>query len=211
MKHLAGILGSIAIVAMLVSVNIFYAKEESSEAKTTPTEDVPSETVMAESISVSSEPIISSKVQWISFEEALERNKENPRKIFIDVYTDWCGWCKRMDKNTFENEKVATLLNEKYYAVKLDAEQKEDIEFDGRTFKFVPEGRNGYHELAASLLNGKMSYPTVVFLDEEFRLITPVPGYQQPQDLHPILQFIGDSHYKNTEWESFIAQYKSPF
>jgi len=211
MKHLPGIIGSIVIVALLVSVNLFYAKEKSSESKTTLQEKETPKTAIAESASISPELITSSKVQWMSFEEALKKGKENPRKIFIDVYTDWCGWCKRMDKTTFDNEKVAALLNEKYYAVKLDAEQKGDIEFDGRTFKFIAEGRNGYHELAASLLNGKMSYPTVVFLDEEFRLITPVPGYQQPQDLHPILQFIGDSHYKNTKWESFIEQYKSPF
>ena len=66
--------------------------------------------------------IIAEKVQWMSFEEAVAKNKLEPKKIFVDVYTDWCGWCKKMDAGTFNNPVVAKYLNEKYYNVKLDAE-----------------------------------------------------------------------------------------
>ena len=69
-------------------------------------------------------------VNWITFEEAVKKSKAEKRPIFIDVYTDWCGWCKVMDKNTFNDPAVAKLLNEKFYAVKFDAEQKEDVVFD---------------------------------------------------------------------------------
>ena len=150
-----------------------------------------------------------SKVQWMTFEEAVEANKKDPKKLFIDVYTDWCGWCKVMDKNTFNHPQIAKYLNENFYNVKLDAEQKEDIIFNGTTFKFVSSGRKGYHELAAALMNGKLSYPTVVFLDEKLNMIQPLPGYQKPEQLDPILRFIGDDHYLNTEWEEFQKQYKS--
>ncbi len=151
------------------------------------------------------------EIEWISFEEAIERNKKEPKKIFIDVYTDWCGWCKRMDQTTFKNEVISKLVSEHYYAVKLDAEQKEAIEFDGNTFKFVANGRRGYHELAAALLQNKLSFPTVVFLDEQMRMIQPIPGYQQPQSLAPILQYIGEDHFKKTSWEDFQKTYKSQF
>ena len=114
-----------------------------------------------------------SVINWMTFEEAMEKNKTEPRKIFIDVYTDWCGWCKVMDKKTFSNPIIAEYMNDKYYAVKLDAEQREDIEFNGTTFKFVAQGSRGYHELAAALLNGKLSYPTVVFMVEEFYSLHP--------------------------------------
>ncbi len=66
------------------------------------------------------------KIKWMSIEEAYELTltEEHPKKIFIDVYTDWCGWCKRMDKATFQNEEVAAYMNMHYYNVKFDAEQK---------------------------------------------------------------------------------------
>src|SRR5579859_5804868 len=101
-------------------------------------------------------------VKWMSFEEAVEKAKTEKRKIFIDVYTDWCGWCKVMDKNTFTDAAVAKMLNEKFYAVKLDAEQTGDITFRGTTFKFVPYGNKGVHQLAAALLNNQLSYPNFV-------------------------------------------------
>ncbi len=152
-------------------------------------------------------------IQWISFEEAAKRVQEpgNTKKVFIDVYTDWCGWCKVMDKKTFNHPEVAKYMTEKFHMVKLDAEQKEDIEFKGTTFKFVPSGRNGYHELAASLLQGELSYPTVLFMDEELRLITKVPGFQPASNFYAIAQYFGEDHYISQKWEDFQATYKAPF
>lgn len=152
-----------------------------------------------------------SPVKWMTFEEALEKSKTEKRKIFIDVYTDWCGWCKVMDKNTFSEPNVAKILNEQFYPVKFDAEQKEDVVFNGTTFKFIPSGRNGYHQLAAALLNNQLSYPTVVFLDEEFRMIQPLAGYQKAPEFHKIIQFIGEDHYKKTKWDEWHSIYKSPY
>ena len=95
-------------------------------------------------------------IHWLSFEQAVElqAQESNSKKIFIDVYTDWCGWCKKMDKNTFQNPEVAAYMKEHFYMVKLDGEGKEPIVFKAQTFSFVPSGRNGYHELAANLLQG---------------------------------------------------------
>lgn len=150
-------------------------------------------------------------VKWMTFEEALEKSKTEKRKIFIDVYTDWCGWCKVMDKNTFSEANVAKILNEDFYPVKFDAEQRENVVFNGTTFKFVASGNSGYHELAAALLNNKLSYPTVVFLDEEFRMIQPLAGYMKPEEFHRIVQFIGKDHYKTVTWKDWQGQYKSPY
>lgn len=152
-----------------------------------------------------------SPVAWMTFEEAIEKSKTEKRKIFIDVYTDWCGWCKVMDKNTFSEPKVAKILNEQFYPVKFDAEQKEDVVFNGTTFKFIPSGSKGYHQLAAALLNNQLSYPTVVFLDEDFRMIQPLAGYQKAPEFHKIIQFIGEDHYKKTKWDEWQSIYKSPY
>ena len=153
----------------------------------------------------------SGPVNWMSFEQALEKSKTEKRKIFIDVYTDWCGWCKVMDKNTFSEPLVAKILNEKFYPVKFDAEQTGDIEFSGTTFKFVPSGNKGTHQLAMALLNNQLSYPTVVFLDEEFRMIQPLPGYQKAEEFHKIIQFIGEDIFKKMKWSEYQSVYKSPY
>ena len=150
-------------------------------------------------------------VKWLSFEQAIEKSKTEKRKIFIDVYTDWCGWCKVMDKNTFSEPNVSKILNEEFYPVKFDAEQREDVIFNGTTFKFVASGNGGYHQLAAALLNNKLSYPTVVFLDENFAMIQPLSGYQKPQEFHKIIQYIGEGHYKTLTWTDWQGKYKSPY
>ncbi len=145
------------------------------------------------------------KVNWLTWEEAIERSKQDaqPKKLFVDVYTDWCGWCKKMDKDTFQNPEVAAYMNSNFYMVKLNAEQKQDIVYNGRTFKFIASGRRGYHELAAALLQGRMSYPTVVFLDEQQRILSPVPGYQKPDGFLKIAKFFGDNIYKDKSWEEY--------
>ena len=150
-------------------------------------------------------------VKWLTFEEAIQKSQKEKRPVFIDVYTDWCGWCKVMDKNTFNDPQVSKLLNEKFYAVKFNAEQREDVVFDNHTFKFVASGRSGYHELAAALLNNQLSYPTVVFLDEDFKMIQPLAGYRKAPEFHPIAQFIGEGHYKTVKWDEWQKKYKSPY
>lgn len=145
------------------------------------------------------------QVNWVSWDEAvaLTKNEGNTKKVFIDVYTDWCGWCKKMDKDTFQNPQVAAYMNENFHMVKMDAEGKEPIEYNGKTFKFVPSGRRGYHELAAALLNGRMSYPTVVFMDEDLNMLSPVPGYQKVEPFMQIARYFGDNIYKTQDWKTY--------
>lgn len=152
-----------------------------------------------------------SEVQWMSFQEAIEKNKKKPKKIFIDVYTDWCGWCKVMDKQTFTDPYIISYLNENYYAVKMNAEKNEKINFKGKEYNFVAQGTKGYHELAAELMSGRMSYPTVVFLDEKMDLLQPIPGFRKPEEMDLILNYFGGNHYKAVSYDVFQQQYKSPY
>lgn len=161
--------------------------------------------------SVAPDEEVESGVNWISFEKAIELNKENPKKLLIDLYTDWCGWCKVMDRETYSKEDISTYINENFYPVKFNAEQRESVEFDGHTFKFIAQGRRGVHELAAALTNNKLSYPTTVFMDEKLRIISPVPGYLKPQDMEPLLSFIVEEHYKDRtkSYQEYKNNYKS--
>ncbi|MBL6655980.1 MAG: DUF255 domain-containing protein [Flavobacteriaceae bacterium] len=147
-----------------------------------------------------------SGIEWMSIEEAeaLVKTADNPKKIFIDVYTDWCGWCKKMDQVTFNNPEVSDYMNANFYMVKFNAESKDDVFVKGTTFSFVPSGRRGYHELAVALTQGKLSYPTVVFLDPELNMITPLPGFRTAQPFLQVAKFIGDNVYQHTSWEDYV-------
>lgn len=148
------------------------------------------------------------KIKWYSWEEAIELNKTNQKKIFIDVYTDWCGWCKRMDASTFKDPEVVQYMNENFYAVKFDAEQKKEINYKGHMMKYVSKGRRGYHELAYSLLDGRMGYPAFVYLAEDEKRITVSPGYKDAQTIMKELVFIGEDHFKTTSFDDFVKGYK---
>lgn len=150
-----------------------------------------------------------SPVKWYGIEEAFSLTKKEPRKIMIDVYTDWCSWCKVMDNKTFSNPLIADYLNKNYYPVKFNAEQKGNILLDGKTYKFVANGSRGYHELAYELLNGRLGYPSVVFLDEKANMIQPLQGYVQAKQFDGIIRFIGGDYYKTKTWEDFQAEFAS--
>lgn len=136
-------------------------------------------------------------VKWYTMEDALKANQKEPKKFFVDVYTDWCGWCKVMDKNTFTDPKVADYLNEHFYPVKFDAEQKEAITVNGKTYEWVNGGRRGVNTLAYALLNGRLSYPSVVYLTEKLESIRVSPGYKTPDQILPELQYAAEEAYMN--------------
>jgi thioredoxin-related protein len=147
-------------------------------------------------------------IKWLTVEEALEKSKTEKRKIFVDVYTDWCGWCKHMDSTTFKDAAVVNYINEKYYPVKFNAEQTADIIYKGKTYKLVKQqGGRGYHELAALWLNNRLSYPTTVVLNEDQDLIQPIQGYQDNKKMDAILHYFGTDNHKKTPWEKYEKNY----
>ena len=153
-------------------------------------------------------PIIGNaqKINWMTFQEAVELNKTAPKKIFIDMYTDWCGWCKKMDQTTFQNPEVVAYMNDNYYAVKFDAEMNDTIVFGGYTFvnEGGTNGRKGTHQLAAALLQGRLSYPSYVFMNEQNQLITVAPGYMEANEFLPILKYIGTNAYLKQSFKDYI-------
>ncbi len=153
----------------------------------------------------SEETAAQDEIKWYTWEEAVELQDNKPKKVFIDMYTDWCGWCKRMDATTFKDPEVVKYMNEHFYPVKFDAEQKEEIVFQGHTFKFINQGRKGVHELAATLLDGRLGYPSFVYLDESFQRITISPGYKPADKIIVELKYIAGEHYKDTSFQDFQA------
>lgn len=140
-------------------------------------------------------------VAWLSVDEAVARSKNEPRPILVDVYTGWCGWCKRMDKSTYADSAIVAYINRTFWAIKFDAEQKDSLVFNGRVFRYVTERKA--HEFALSLLSEQMSYPSTVFLNPDFSMIQPIAGYLDPASMAPILAYIGEGANRTTEWKDF--------
>ncbi|MBL7719576.1 MAG: DUF255 domain-containing protein [Flavipsychrobacter sp.] len=128
------------------------------------------------------------EVNWMTLDEVQAAMKKEPRKVLIDFYTSWCGWCKVMDRKTYSNPDVIKYINEKFYAVKFDAERKDTVMFLGKAYSF-PIGNNA-NELALELLQGRLSYPSTVFLTEGFQSPTVVPGYLDVGKMEMVLKFL---------------------
>jgi len=159
-------------------------------------------------------PKIAESVRWMSFNEAVKLNKEHPKKIFIDVYTQWCGWCKRMDATTYTDPAVVSYMNKNFYAVRLDAETRDTFRFDNHIFVNPKTERGSVNELAYSLLDGKMMYPTTVYLDEKFNRLSVAPGYLDVDDLKPVLIYFAENKYKTQTYDDYkksleVAQTKT--
>ncbi|MTB50913.1 DUF255 domain-containing protein [Lewinella sp. W8] len=141
----------------------------------------------------------------MSWEEAIAKHRQQPKKILVDVYTDWCGYCKKMDKTVFADPKIAEYISNNFYAVKLDAEQRAKITYDGHTFNFNQSyGRRGAHELAVALLDGRMSYPSLVYLDESRSRISISPGFKPADRFIHELAFIRDEHYRSKTYQEYL-------
>lgn len=157
--------------------------------------------------SVSAQVAISPKIKWLTFEEAeLEaRQAKAPRKLLVELYTDKCGWCKKMDLSTFQNEFIAHYVNENFYPVKFNAELRKDIHFNSQIFKL---DKSGYHELAIALTMGDLAFPTLVFLDEDYQIIQPIQGYQTVDELERIMFYFANNMHKTTPWNTFVQHYQ---
>ncbi len=121
--------------------------------------------------------------KWHSINDLATLQQKNPKKVLIDIYTDWCKWCKVMDEQTFGDEALRNYLKEEFYLIKLNAEDKNAIQFKGKEYKFVASGRRGYNTLAAELLEGKMAYPSLVVLDKELNILDVMKGFKDATTL----------------------------
>lgn len=155
------------------------------------------------------------EINWVTLEKAVELQQKEPRKIIMDFYTNWCGPCKLLDRNTFKNKDVTKYINKNYYAVKFNAEGDDVVNFKANKFinpKYDPakaNKRNYSHELTQYF---KVSaYPTMVFLDEEDNLITQVKGYKTPQQLELYLKMFYKNDYKNMKSQEDFNAYHQAF
>lgn len=154
------------------------------------------------------------EIEWMTMNQALEAQEKEPKKIFMDAYTHWCGPCKMLDKNTFSHKDVIAYINKHYYPVKFNAEGNEKIDFKGQVFENPQydanrNGRNSPHQLTRALkIKG---YPSLVFFDEEANLLAPVSGYRTPKQLELYLKLFAKEEYKKMTSQEAFASYEKNF
>ncbi|MCB0644037.1 MAG: DUF255 domain-containing protein [Phaeodactylibacter sp.] len=147
-------------------------------------------------------------IQWVTWEQALAMQQVEKRKIIVDIFTDWCVWCKRME-DTFQQEAIANYVNQHYYAIKFNAEQKDDITFKGKTYRFVNSGKKGYHELAAEITQGRLGYPSIVFMDEDLAVIQAINGYKEADEFEMIITYFAEDYHRKMPWEKYTRMYET--
>ena len=146
-----------------------------------------------------SDPTGDDRIYWMTYEEVIAAQAKQPKKVFVDVYTNWCGWCKRMDQTTFRDPKIVKALNNEYYAVKLNAASDKSFSLNGKDMT--------YRQLARSFK--ATGYPTTVYLNSDLSVIQSIPGYQKAESLDMILAYFGGDHHMKTTWPEFQKSYQS--
>jgi thioredoxin-related protein len=145
------------------------------------------------------------KIQWMTLSQAQAKQAQAPRPILIDLYTDWCGWCKVMDKKTYAQSDVAKYINEHYYPVKLDAEGKESLTWRGRSFGYNASAR--IHNFAIFLTNGQLSFPQTIFIMPGDQQPQAIPGYLEVKDMELLLKYFGEGHYGKTPFPDYQKKF----
>lgn len=142
-------------------------------------------------------PAFAGEVRWQGWDAGLAAASANKRYILVDVYTDWCGWCKRMDKDVYAREDVSEYLNSHFVTVKLNAESHQSMSYQG-------EARTARGIAAGFRVN---SYPTTIFLSAKGEHLTNVPGYLPADRFLLLLRYIGDGHMeKGVSWADYSAR-----
>lgn len=142
------------------------------------------------SIFASFTPADSPKINWITVQQLHELYAKEPRPVLFDIYTDWCGWCKEMDRTTYRNEKLVNYINSHYYAVRYNAESRDTVTYNGKTYHY--NERIQTNDLALYLTFGRPEYPTTVFLGTLDAQPAPLSGYMKPKAMEAPLKFFGE-------------------
>lgn len=140
-------------------------------------------------------PAAHAEVRWRTWDDGLAAAKKSRRRVIVDVYTNWCGWCRRMDADVYGRADIAAYLAEHFVTVKLNAESNDTAHRDDRPMTA--------RSLAASYRVN--SYPTTIFLDSSGGHLATLPGYVPPEKFLLLLRWMGDGAMDaGVKWEDWV-------
>ncbi len=138
-------------------------------------------------------PLGEKTIVWSNIADGSALSASTNKVMLIDVYTDWCTWCKKMDKDTYHTPEISDYVNQKFVPIRLNAESQESRFFGGQNIT----------DSVLALALGVQEYPTTIFVTPEGTPITSVPGYIPPADFKQMLRFIGEGAYKHMDFEQY--------
>ncbi len=150
-------------------------------------------------------------VKWLTFKEAQEKNKQVQKPFLVDIYTDWCGWCKHMMKTTYSNPNIAGYINANFYPVKFDAETKDTVEYNGKIYKPTSREPKTPHELAIKFLGNSLSYPSTMFITNNFEYNLLTQGFLEDKKIEPVLVFMVENAWRTSPFEEFNKHFNHAF
>jgi thioredoxin-related protein len=145
-------------------------------------------------------------LKWMNLEQAAASLQKEKRPVLIDLYTDWCGWCKVMDKKTYSNKNVAQYVQDKFYPVKVNAESKDAITWNGKTYHFNSDYRS--NEFAVYVTRGRLEFPTTIIIPNDGEP-QAIPGYLEPKELELIVKYFGEGGYGKVPFDEFQKSFKA--
>ena len=137
-----------------------------------------------------------SRVSWVGFDEGVKLSKESGKKMLVDVYTDWCTWCKKMDSEVYTAPEVQSAIEKHFVAVKLNAESAKTLSYKGTKMTETQFSRSA----------GVTGYPATLFMNETHEPITIVPGFISSDRFALILRYVGEDHYKTTPFQNYLSE-----
>ena len=145
-------------------------------------------------------------IKWMTLDEAIIKLQKEKKPLLIDLYTDWCGWCKVMDKKTYSDKHVAEYVSDKFYAVKINAETRDKIAWNNKIYNFSSAYRS--NEFAVYLTGGKLEFPTTIFIAADGNP-QAIPGYMTPKDFELLVKYFGENAYGKIPFDEYQKNFKA--
>ena len=127
---------------------------------------------------------VANSPDWRAWNDGMKQASTTGRPVIVDVYTNWCGWCRRMDKDVYQQAEIADYLKRKFVTIKLNAEAQDGARWQGRDYT----SQDLSQQFRVS------GYPTTIFLRSTGEHMANVPGYVPADRFLLLLRYVAEGY-----------------